>query len=69
MDNSQIDAKYYMMQGNAGIMTFDTALTKPVSVSDSGPIAGIIAANYISKLINEKTLSLLIWVERVLMLH
>lgn len=56
MDNSQIDAKYYMMQGNAGIMTFDTALTKPVSVADSGPIAGIIAANYISKLVGEKNI-------------
>lgn len=56
MDKSQIDAHCYMMQGNAGIMTFDTALTKPVSVADSGPIAGIIAANYMSKIIGEKNI-------------
>lgn len=56
MDKSQINANCYMMQGNAGIMTFDTALAKPVSVSDSGPIAGIIAANYMSKMIKEKNI-------------
>ncbi len=45
-----VNSECYIMQGNAGVMTFDTALSKPVSVSDSGPIAGIIAANYIAKL-------------------
>ncbi len=56
MKNSRINANCYMMQGNAGIMTFDAALEKPVSVSESGPIAGIIAANYISQLIGEKNI-------------
>jgi len=56
MDKSQINANCYMMQGNAGIMTFDAALKKPVSVSESGPIAGIIAANYMSKMLGEKNI-------------
>lgn len=56
MDENEIDANCYMMQGNAGIMTFDAALQKPVSVSESGPIAGIIAANYMSKIIGEKNI-------------
>lgn len=56
MDKSQIDANCYMMQGNAGIMTFDAALKKPVSVAESGPIAGIIAANYLSKMLGEKNI-------------
>jgi N-methylhydantoinase A len=56
MDTNKIDANCYMMQGNAGIMTFDAALIKPVSVSESGPIAGIIAANYMSKMIGEKNI-------------
>lgn len=56
MDKSQINANCYMMQGNAGIMTFDAALKKPVSVAESGPIAGIIAANYLSKMLGEKNI-------------
>lgn len=56
MQKSEINANFYMMQGNAGIMTFDAALKKPVSVSESGPIAGLIAANYMSKLIGEKNI-------------
>lgn len=56
MEKSQISANCYMMQGNAGIMTFDAALKKPVSVSESGPIAGIIAANYMSQIIGEKNI-------------
>lgn len=56
MEISRVSANCYMMQGNAGIMTFDAALSKPVSVSESGPIAGIIAANYMSRLIGEKNI-------------
>lgn len=56
ISKNEIDANCYMMQGNAGIMTFDSALKKPVSVSESGPIAGIIAANYMSKIIGEKNI-------------
>ena len=56
MRKQGITANCYMMQGNAGIMTFDAALKKPVAVSESGPIAGIIAANYMSKLIGEKNI-------------
>lgn len=50
LEKNDINSECYIMQGNAGAMTFNTALSKPVSVSDSGPIAGIIAANYIAKL-------------------
>lgn len=56
MNKSQIKANCFMMQGNAGIMTFDAALKKPVSVAESGPIAGIIAANYMSKILGEKNI-------------
>lgn len=56
MQKNKISANCYMMQGNAGIMTFDAALKKPVSVSESGPIAGLIAANYMSQLIGEKNI-------------
>lgn len=56
MQRSEIDANCYMMQGNAGVMTFDIALEKPVSVSESGPIAGVIAANYMSELIGVKNI-------------
>lgn len=56
MEKSEINANCYMMQGNAGIMTFDAALKKPVSVSESGPIAGLIAANYMSRMIGEKNI-------------
>jgi len=50
MEREDMHPKLYIMQGNAGVMTFNTAVEKPVSVSDSGPIAGIIAANYVAKL-------------------
>lgn len=56
MQKNKINANCFMMQGNAGIMTFDAALKKPVSVSESGPIAGLIAANYMSQLIGEKNI-------------
>jgi len=56
MQKNKISANCFMMQGNAGIMTFDAALKKPVSVSESGPIAGLIAANYMSQLIGEKNI-------------
>ena len=44
MEEANIGADLYMMQSNAGVMTFDVATYKPVAVADSGPIAGIIAA-------------------------
>jgi len=56
MEKSEINANCYMMQGNAGIMTFDSALKRPVSVSESGPIAGLIAANYLSQMAGEKNI-------------
>lgn len=46
----------YMMNANAGVMSFASALQKPVSVSESGPIGGIIAANYLGQLMGEKNL-------------
>ena len=56
MKDGNIGADLYMMQSNAGVMTFDVAKSKPVAVADSGPIAGIIAANYLSKMIGEKNI-------------
>ncbi len=56
MAQNNIDAELYMMQSNAGVMTFEVAKNKPVAVADSGPIAGIIASNYLAKLIGEKNI-------------
>ena len=56
MKEAGIPAELYMMQSNAGIMTFDTARQSPVSVADSGPIAGVIAANYLAGLLGEKNI-------------
>ena len=56
MEDAQIGADLYMMQSNAGVMTFDVAKYKPVAVADSGPIAGIIAANYLAKMMGEKNI-------------
>jgi len=50
MEKARSDPKLYIMQGNAGIVRFKSAIEKPVSVADSGPIAGIIAANYLGKI-------------------
>lgn len=56
MAENNIDAELYMMQSNAGVMTFEVAKSKPVSVADSGPIAGIIASNYLARLMGEKNI-------------
>ena len=56
MADNGIGAELFMMQSNAGIMTFDVAQTKPVSVADSGPIAGVIAGNYLAGLLGEKNI-------------
>lgn len=50
MGKARSDPKLYIMQGNAGIVRFRSAIEKPVSVADSGPIAGIIAANYLGRI-------------------
>ena len=56
MEENRIGAELYMMQSNAGVMTFQVAKQKPVAVADSGPIAGIIASNYLAKLMGEKNI-------------
>jgi len=47
--DKNISPKFYIMQANAGVASFDVAINKPVSAADSGPIAGIIAANQLAK--------------------
>lgn len=56
MAENNIGADFYMMQSNAGVMTFEVAQTKPVAVADSGPIAGVIAANYFAQMLGEKNI-------------
>ncbi len=56
LEQSKIQATTYMMNSNAGIMSFNSAKKKPVTVSDSGPIGGIIAANYLGKLMGVSNL-------------
>ncbi len=50
MTRTTSSPRLYIMQGNAGIVRFKSAIEKPVSVADSGPIAGIIAANHLGKI-------------------
>jgi len=50
MASSSSSPRLYIMQATAGIVRFKSAIEKPVSVSDSGPIAGIIAANYLGSI-------------------
>jgi len=49
--NKNISPKFYIMQANAGVASFDTAINKSVSVANSGPIAGITAANQLAKIL------------------
>ncbi|MGE5704764.1 MAG: hydantoinase/oxoprolinase family protein [Clostridia bacterium] len=56
LERRNIRANTYMMNANAGIMSFESAKMKPVTVSDSGPIGGIIAANHLGKLMGSSNL-------------
>lgn len=56
LKEKEISPKSYMMNSNAGIMRFESGISKPVMVSDSGPIGGIIAANYLGEIMNEANL-------------
>lgn len=56
MSKRDIRSTNYMMNANAGVMSFNSAIEKPVTVSDSGPIGGIIAANYLGQQMGEHNL-------------
>jgi len=47
--DKNISPKFYIMQANAGVASFNAVINKPVSVANSGPIAGIIASNQLAK--------------------
>ena len=44
-----IQAELLVMQSNGGVLSFDTASEKPVYMVESGPAAGVIAANYVAE--------------------
>ena len=50
ISRNRVIPNLYIMQGNAGVVRFKAAMKKPVSVADSGPIAGIIASNHLGKM-------------------
>lgn len=49
LQRRQMRAELLVMQSNGGVLTFDTASEKPVFMVESGPAAGVIAANYVAE--------------------
>lgn len=49
MQRATMATKPFMMQANAGVMSFRFAGERPVQVANSGPIAGIVAATFLSR--------------------
>jgi N-methylhydantoinase A len=48
LKKQQIKAELLIMQSNGGVLTFDQAAERPVFMVESGPAAGVIAANFIA---------------------
>lgn len=44
-----VDAELLVMQSSGGIFTFEAAMKQPVSMVESGPAAGVIAATYLGQ--------------------
>ena len=48
LKKQEVKAELLIMQSNGGVLTFDQAVDKPVYMVESGPAAGVIAANFIA---------------------
>ncbi|WP_422448262.1 hydantoinase/oxoprolinase family protein [Thermoanaerobacterium sp. DL9XJH110] len=46
----------YAMQSNGGTATFEMAKINPINIIESGPVGGVIGANELGKIINEKNI-------------
>jgi len=46
----------YCMQSNGGAATFEMTKINPINVIESGPVGGVIGANELGKIINEKNI-------------
>jgi N-methylhydantoinase A len=51
-----LKAELLVMQSSGGVFTFSAASEKPVYMVESGPAAGVIAANYLGETLNFKNL-------------
>jgi N-methylhydantoinase A len=47
--NNGTNAELLVMQSNGGVLTFEQAAERPVFMVESGPAAGVIAANFVAK--------------------
>jgi N-methylhydantoinase A len=51
-----VQAECLVMQSNGGVMTFKAAAEKPVYMVESGPAAGVIAANFVGDAVGRRNL-------------
>ncbi len=56
LKTQRIHAELLVMQSNGGVLTFKTAAEKPVYMVESGPAAGVIAANYVAEAVGRRDL-------------
>ena len=52
----RVKAELLVMQSNGGVLTFNTAAEKPVYMVESGPAAGVIAANFVAQAVGRQNL-------------
>lgn len=56
MKNKGLKIEPYAMQSNGGTATFEMAKINPINIIESGPVGGVIGANELGKIINEKNI-------------
>ncbi len=56
LKTQRVQAELLVMQSNGGVLTFKTAAEKPVYMVESGPAAGVIAANYVAAAAGQRDL-------------
>ena len=56
LTNRRMQAELLVMQSNGGVLSFDTAAEKPVYMVESGPAAGVIAANFVARALGRRDL-------------
>ncbi|MFS0644454.1 hydantoinase/oxoprolinase family protein [Siminovitchia sp. 179-K 8D1 HS] len=56
LKENQTQSQNYIMQSNGGTSTFDKAKKLPISMVESGPVAGIFGAAVLGELIGEKNI-------------
>ena len=56
LTNRRMQSELLVMQSNGGVLSFDTAAEKPVYMVESGPAAGVIAANFVARALGRRDL-------------